>query len=101
MDAWEDYSANPWAVATLVDAYSGFLLFFLDVAWRERSPLARAAWLAAIMALGNMATATYLPLQLRQLRPGDPAWVILGAKASAPTQEEIGFEVNLPCPTRQ
>ena len=43
-DAWPDFAANPWAIATLVDAYSGVLFFCLYVAWRERSIAARAAW---------------------------------------------------------
>lgn len=76
-DAWPDFRANPWAVATLFDAYAGFLLFYLYVAWRERSLAARAVWFVLIMALGNMATAAYLLIQLARLGTGEPAEAIL------------------------
>jgi len=79
-DAWPDFRANPWAIATLVDAYSGFLLFYLYVAWRERSSTARVAWFVLIMTLGNMATAAYLLLQLARLRADEPAEAMLAPR---------------------
>jgi len=79
-EAWPDFRANPWAVATLFDAYSGFLLFYLYVAWRERSIFARVVWFALIMGLGNMATATYLLIQLARLRGGEPVTAILSPR---------------------
>ncbi len=33
--AWPSYAANPWAVATLYDAYFGFLTFYVWVAYKE------------------------------------------------------------------
>jgi uncharacterized membrane protein YbjE (DUF340 family) len=30
--AWPSYAANPWAIATLYDAYFGFLTFYVWVA---------------------------------------------------------------------
>jgi hypothetical protein len=79
-EAWPGYAANPWAVATLYDAYSGFLLFFGYVAWRERSIWSRALWFVLIMGLGNMATSAYLLLQIARLRPGEPVSAILGTR---------------------
>jgi len=79
-DAWPGFRANPWAIATLVDAYSGFLLFYLYVAWRERSLVARAAWFVLIMGLGNMATAAYLLIQIARLGAGEPTAAILGPR---------------------
>jgi len=79
-DAWPDFRANPWAVATLFDAYSGFLLFYVYVAWRERSLAARAVWFVLIMTLGNMATAAYLLIQIARLGAGEPAEAILGPR---------------------
>jgi len=79
-DAWDDYAANPWAVATLYDAYTGFLIFFAYVAWRERSAAARAGWFVLIMGLGNMATAAYLLIALARLDPDEPAAAILTRK---------------------
>ncbi len=51
--------SEPWGLATMFDAYFGFLAFWLYVAWRERSAWARAAWFVALMLLGNFAIAGY------------------------------------------
>ena len=53
-----------WAVMTLFDAYFGFITFFVWVAYKETSNVARVAWFIAIMLLGNMAMATYMLIQL-------------------------------------
>jgi len=60
-----------WFRATLADAYCGFLFFWLWVAWREQSAAKGALWFVLIMALGNLAMAGYVLLQLRALKPGD------------------------------
>jgi hypothetical protein len=54
---------HPWFIATLFDTYFGFLTFYLWLAYRERAPLARIAWLIAILLLGNIAMSAYM-LQL-------------------------------------
>lgn len=51
--------SEPWGLATMFDAYFGFLAFWLYVAWRERSASARARWLVALLLLGNFAIAGY------------------------------------------
>jgi hypothetical protein len=61
---------DPWGVATLVDAYFGFLTFYAWLAWRERSNLARVAWFVLVMCLGNIATSSYVLWQLFRLPPG-------------------------------
>lgn len=55
---------NPWGVATLFDAYFGFLTFYAWVAYKERSILARVVWFVLIMTLGNIAMAVYVLLKL-------------------------------------
>lgn len=57
-------TGDPWFQATLVDAYFGFLTFFVWVAYKERSLTARAGWLVAILLLGNIAMAAYALIQL-------------------------------------
>lgn len=57
-------TGDPWFIATLCDAYFGFLTFFVWVAYKERSNAARLAWLVAILVLGNMAMAAYALVQL-------------------------------------
>ena len=61
---------HPWFVATLFDAYFGFLWFWAWIAYKETSNAARAAWLVGVLGLGNIAMATYMLLQLRKLPPG-------------------------------
>lgn len=55
---------DPWVVATLFDAYLAFLAFFVWVAWKERSLVARVLWFVALILLGNFAIAAYM---LREL----------------------------------
>ena len=62
--------AEPWGLATMFDAYFGFLAFWLYVAWRERTAAARLGWLVALLLLGNFAIAAYALLCLRAA-PGE------------------------------
>jgi Protein of unknown function (DUF1475) len=61
---------HPWFIATLADAYFGFLWFWAWIAYKETSTLARAGWLVGVLALGNIAMAAYMLLQLRTLPAG-------------------------------
>jgi hypothetical protein len=58
---------HPWFVATLFDTYFGFLTFYLWVAYRETSWLARVLWLVGILALGNIAMSGYMLIALWRL----------------------------------
>ena len=69
-DSWPGFARNPWAIATLWDAYLGFLTFFVWVYAKERSGLSRVIWFVLIMLLGNIATSFYVLLQLRKLPDG-------------------------------
>ena len=72
-----------WTIATLMDAYYGFVTFFVWVCFKERSSIARLGWFVAIMLLGNMAMASYVLLQLARLKPGEPVSSILLRSKSA------------------
>jgi hypothetical protein len=50
---------HPWFIATMADAYCGFLTFFVWVAYKQTSSVARALWFVAIMLLGNIAMSAY------------------------------------------
>lgn len=63
---------DPWFLATILDAYFGFAIFYVWVAYKERTAAARILWFLLIVALGNMAAAFYILLQLRKLRTVDP-----------------------------
>jgi hypothetical protein len=72
---------HPWFVATLADAYFGFLWFWAWIAYKETSNLARAGWLVGVLALGNIAMASYMLLQLRKLPAGAGAEQLLLRRA--------------------
>lgn len=72
---------DPWFWATMFDAYFGFFTFYLWVAYRANSNLARFIWFIAIMVLGNIAMATYmLNLLFRLPKNADIADVLLKPK---------------------
>ncbi|HKN24167.1 MAG TPA: DUF1475 family protein [Candidatus Acidoferrum sp.] len=76
------FTGNPWAWATLYDAYFGFLTFFCWVAWRERSSAVKVLWFILIMALGNIAMSLYVLIQLFTLRPDEPVAALFRQKAT-------------------
>jgi len=61
---------HPWFIATLFDCYFGFLTFYLWLAYKEPSYIARALWLVAILLLGNIAMSSYMLWTLFRL-PAD------------------------------
>jgi Protein of unknown function (DUF1475) len=72
-----------WTIATLMDAYFGFLTFFVWVCFKERRMGARVLWFVAIMSLGNMAMASYVLFQLSRLERGAPVSSILTSRRAA------------------
>lgn len=73
---------HPWFLATLADAYFGFVTFWVWVAWRERRWTARIGWLIAILLLGNIAMATYLLRALFRLPADAPLEQLLARRPS-------------------
>jgi hypothetical protein len=69
-----------WTIATLIDAYYGFLTFYVWVFYKETRALPRVGWFVGIMLLGNMAMAAYVLLQLARLRDDEPASAILASR---------------------
>jgi len=80
-DSWPGLRAQPWAIATLFDAYFGFLTFFVWVVFKESSAMRSAIWFVMIMCLGNMAMAAYVLILLSKLAPADPAAALLWSRA--------------------
>ncbi len=60
-------ATHPWFIATLFDCYFGFLTFYLWLAYKETTWLARVAWLLAVLLLGNIAMSAYMLLTLFRL----------------------------------
>ena len=80
-DAWDSFANNPWAVATLYDAYAGFLTFYCWVAYKERAWAARILWFVLIMALGNIAMSAYVLIQFFRLPDSEPLDHVLWRRA--------------------
>ncbi len=72
--------ALPWGVVSLVDLYTGFVLFSLWIIYREAGWPARVIWVALMMVLGNFTAAVYV-LWALQRSGGDPRRFFLGARA--------------------
>lgn len=76
---WQGLSNRPdhaWTVATLFDAYFGFLTFYCWVYYKERT-VGRAGWFVFIALFGNIAMAIYLLRELLRLKPGEPVSTLL------------------------
>ena len=75
--AWDSFAANPWAVATLYDAYFGFITFWVWMAYKENTLWSRLLWLVLILGLGNIAMSLYVLIQLSRLKPEQSAEALL------------------------
>lgn len=71
---------NLWTIATLVDAYYGFITFYVWVLWKETRTLPRVLWFLAIMGLGNIAMSVYVLRQLARLGPSESFGTLLSAR---------------------
>jgi len=65
------FARDPWALATLADAYFAFLMCWFFIAWKERTWVSRLLWLVAVLLLGNLALAAYGLKVLLSLKPGE------------------------------
>lgn len=63
-------TSDPWFIATLYDAYFGFLVVYLWVCYRERSLPIKILWFILFALLGNIAIAVYALIALFRLKPG-------------------------------
>lgn len=63
-------TSDPWFIATLYDAYFGFLVVYLWVCYREHSPPLKVLWFILFALLGNIAIAVYALIALFRLKPG-------------------------------
>lgn len=63
--------SDRWFLATLLDAYLGFLTFYVWVAYKETTYVGRSVWFLLIMSLGNMAIAGYVLWQLCRWNPAE------------------------------
>jgi len=76
------FAASPWSMATLYDAYCGFITFFCWLAWRERSLGLKIVWFVLIMLGGNICMSLYILIQLFGLKSEDGASALFRQKAA-------------------
>jgi hypothetical protein len=70
--AGRELITDRWFQATLLDAYFGFITFYVWVAYKEQTAWSRGMWFVLIMCLGNIAMAIYMLIQLARLPKGEP-----------------------------
>jgi hypothetical protein len=70
-------AAHPWFIATLGDAYWGFVTFFVWVAYKQIAWPAKVAWFVAIILLGNIAMSVYCLRELFGVPAASPLAPVL------------------------
>lgn len=71
-----------WGRMLLVDVYAGMALFGAWIGWRERTVGSALAWIAALLAIGNLVACAYVVRAWTTARgDGEPFWN--GARATA------------------
>lgn len=76
--------AHPWFIATMFDAYWGFVTFFVWVAYKQTAWSAKLAWFFAVILLGNIAMSAYcLDELLRVPRDGKISEVLITRRSGA------------------
>ena len=91
---------HPWFLATMADAYWGFVTFYVWVAYKQTSWIARVAWALAILTLGNIAMASYCLAELTGSPREATLGQILGERRDGPgilglTLASLGIAVTL------
>ena len=57
---------NPWGIVSLVDLYTGFILFSAWIVYREKSVTASVIWVVLMMVLGFFTASLYAFLALQK-----------------------------------
>jgi hypothetical protein len=86
-----DVFTHPWFIATLADAYWGFVTFYVWVCYKQTSWVARVAWFFAIMLLGNIAMAVYCLAELFRIPPGSRLETLLTIRRDGPSWLGLGL----------
>jgi len=73
-------ATHPWFIATLFDAYWGFITFYVWVAYKETRWVSKITWLLAILSLGNIAMSVYCLIQLFSIKSNDSIAAMLVEK---------------------
>jgi hypothetical protein len=55
---------NPWGIVSMVDLYTGFILFSIWIVYREKSIWRASAWVVLMMVLGFFTGSLYMLIAL-------------------------------------
>ncbi len=88
-----EVATHPWFLATLLDAYWGFLTFYVWIAYKQTSTIARLAWLVAVLLLGNIAMAVYVLAELFRVPPHAKLADILIVRRGGPSPLGLALAV--------
>ena len=73
--------SHPWGIVSLVDLYTGFALYSVWIAYREKSVIATIIWIVLMMVLGFWAGALYMFLAINSSN-GDWKKFWMGSRVS-------------------
>lgn len=79
---------NPWGMVSLTDLFVGFSLFYLWIFFREKSLIVKLIWIPTMVALGFLAAALYIFIQLYRSN-GDWLEFFLGSKKDELIRKEL------------
>lgn len=71
LTAFVELMRDPWGKATLVDAYTAFLTFYVWVFYKEKSWLLKLFWFLFIIGFGTIAITSYMLIQLFKLKKNE------------------------------
>jgi len=72
---------NPWGIVSMVDLYTGFILFSAWIIYREKNPVVAAIWVVLMMVLGFFMGSLYTFIALLTSK-GDWKTFWMGHRAS-------------------
>ncbi len=68
---WDFLGTIPWMRATLWDFYTNVIVIYLWLCYKERGIVSKIIWLVMLVALGSIATCSYILIQLFRLKPNE------------------------------
>jgi hypothetical protein len=77
---WDFLGAIPWMRATLWDFYTNVVVIYLWLCYKEKTIIAKLLWLVLLIALGSIASCSYVLIQLFRLKPGEGLKELFGNK---------------------
>lgn len=68
---------TPWLTATLIDFYINIVAFSVWIIYKEAHLISALLWIVLLICLGSITTCAYIVVQLFQLSPQDPLYLVL------------------------